>query len=157
MKNLKFIHNTIVHWIDKTDSKANIVLGFKIFLIGYFLTMLDSLSLNCDINIIALILYIVSSLVSFVSVLRIVNPTLSTGEAPSLIYFKHISHQYRNKREKGVEDLIKLSDKDFKIDIANQIISLALVAEEKYQHLQKAIIFLLIEVVTLIYINILLT
>lgn len=151
MEKLKFIHNTIIHWIDKTDSKANIILGIKLFLIGYFLTLLDGFSFGWNWGTVLLILFVINSFVSFIFVVRIIYPKLSTVEASSLIYFKHISDKYKNNKSQGIEDLGNFSDGKFKTDISNQIISLAIVAEEKYRHLQKGIIFMLIEVVVLVF------
>lgn len=151
MEKLQFIHNTIIHWIDKTDSKANIILGIKLFLIGYFLTLLDGFSFGWNWGTLLLSLFIVSSFVSFIFVVRIIYPKLSTEEPSSLIYFIHIFDKYKNNKNQGVEDLSNFSDENFKTDISSQIISLAIVAEEKYRYLQKGILFMLIEVIILVF------
>jgi len=151
MEKLRFIHNTIIHWIDKTDLKANIILGVKLFLIGYFLTLLDCFSFGWNWKTILLVLFFLTSIVSFFFIIRIIYPKLSTGEASSLIYFKHISDKYKKNKKQGIKNLSNFSDKDFITDISNQIISLAIVAESKYVYLQKGMIFMLIEIIILVF------
>ena len=150
MKNLKFIHNTIIHWIDKTDSKANIFLGIKFFIVGYFLTLLTNLNFGWNWETIFLILFVIFSFIGFVLIIKIVKPKSSTEEPPSLIYFKHLSEKYRNDKKTGSNVLLNMSDQDFKRDLSNQIISLSIVAHDKYRYLQKTISFLFIESVFLL-------
>lgn len=155
MEQLKFIHNTITHWIDKTDLKADIILGIKIFIVGYFLTLLDVFKFGWNWKTIILILFIASSAASFFFLLKIIYPKLSTEEPTSLIYFKHLSAKFKNNKKQGVDDLNKLSEENFNKDLSNQIISLSIVAECKYFDLRKSIGALFLEVILLIFFKIL--
>ncbi|MFA5925622.1 MAG: Pycsar system effector family protein [Parcubacteria group bacterium] len=148
MEQLKFIHNTIIHWIDKTDSKANIILALKLFILGYFLKEFHIQDVEKFKQFI-LFIFFFSSALSFFFVLKIVYPKLSTGEASSLLYFKHISDKYKFNKKQGAADYKNLTPDKLELDTINQIISLSIVATEKYRDLQKSIILLFVEVISL--------
>ena len=155
MEQLKFIHDTIIHWIDKTDSKANIILGIKFILVGYFLTLLTGFNFGWNWKTIALLIFITSSVSAFSFLIKIIYPKLSTEEPTSLIYFKHLALKYKNNKKQGIEDLDKLTEESFKRDLSNQIISLSIVAECKYTDLRKGIIALFFEIIFLVLYKIL--
>ena len=149
MENLKFINNTIIHWIDKTDVKSNIILALKFFILGYFLNKFNFHFIERQKDFIFFI-FILSSALSFLFLIRIIYPKLSTGEASSIIYFKHISDKYRQNKKQAEADLMEIDDESFKRDLIGQIVSLSVVAECKYKDLQKGIFFMIIEVLFLI-------
>lgn len=157
MEKLKFIHDIVIHWIDKTDSKANVILGIKLFVLGYLLTLLKNFEFGCNWISVLLVLYGIFSFISFFFIVKVFYPQLSTNEPHSSIYFKHIADKYRNNKEQGLSDLKKLSDKGFVEDLSNQIISLAIVAREKYSLVQKGMAFMVVEIILLVWLNLLLS
>ncbi|KPJ55131.1 hypothetical protein AMJ47_01265 [Parcubacteria bacterium DG_72] len=148
--NLKFIHNTIIYWIDKTDSKANIFLGIQLAILGYFLFSLSSFDLDFYCESIVLFGFLISTFFVLFFIFKIIWPKLSTKEPISFIYFKHIYEKYAKKRERAMEDFGKINNQDVDNDLINQIVSLSIVATSKYKDLQKAIIFLVIEIIFII-------
>lgn len=146
--NYQFIHDTIVHWIDKADSKSDIIIALKLFILGYFITNF-SVAHELNFKTLLFILYLVFSFSSFYWLVMIVFPKLSTGEASSMIYFKHISQKYKFNIGQGRSDFNSMSQESFKNDIINQIISLSIVSDSKYQGLRKGMIFLFLEIMAL--------
>lgn len=150
MDNLKFIHNTINYWIEKADNKANIILGLKVFILGYFLSIFKTFDLNKSLTAVGLSFYVIFSLLSFYFILSVVYPKLATGESPSLIYFKHIADKYRANKKQGIKDLSALDDKAMQKDISGQIIALSVVADSKYKKIRSGVLFLIFESLFLI-------
>lgn len=148
MEQLKFIHDTIIHWIDKTDTKANIILALKLFILGYFLKEFNIQNIG-NAKQFVLFVFLTSSALAFFFVLKIVYPKLSTGEATSLLYFKHIADKYKCNKKQGVIDFENLTEDKLKKDTTNQIISLSIVSTEKYKDLQKGIAFVFIEIISI--------
>lgn len=155
MDKLKFIHNTIIYWIDKTDSKANIILGINFFIVGYFLSLLENFTLGWNWKTIVFVFFLGSSAIVFSYIVKIIYPKLSTEEPSSLIYFKNIFEKYGNNKKQGVKDLSNFKNDDFKKDLSNQIISLSIVAESKYSDLRIVIKGLIIEFILLFIFKIL--
>lgn len=145
----QFIHNTVIHWIEKADSKAEIMLGIKLFILGYFIQTFEHPN-DLTYHSLIYITYSISSLLSFYFLVKIVYPKLSTKEPNSLIYFKHLDSKYSSNKKQGVKDLMNMSEEDFKNDLINQILSLSFVSSLKYQLLQKSFIFLMLEVASVI-------
>lgn len=150
MDNLKFIHNTINYWIEKADNKANIIMGLKVFILGYFLTIFKTFDLSISLIAVEFSLYILFSLLSFYFILNVVHPRLATGEPSSLIYFKHVADKYRHNKKQGIKDLSTIDDKSMLEDLSNQIISLSIVADSKYKKLRTGVLLLIFETMFLI-------
>jgi len=149
---LKFIHNTIVHWIDKTDTKAQIFLGIQLAILGYLLANLKYSNFLKNYNI-TFLLFLISLLFIFLSIfylLRVLWPRLSTSEHISYIYFKHIEERYRHDKKKAIHDYNELKDDEFDNDLISQIISLSIVGTSKYKDLQKIVIILSVEIILVI-------
>jgi len=150
MNNLKFIHNTIIHWIDKTDTKANIFLGIQLVILGYFFSYFNDFNFDSCYKktILGLLTFFTFFVLFFI--FKIIWPKLSTKEPKSFIYFKHICDKYTKNKEQAIQDFSKLSNQEFENDLVNQILSLSIVATSKYKYLQKMIIFLTIEIILII-------
>lgn len=146
-ENLKFIHNTIIHWIDKTDIKANIFLGFVLAVLGYVLKDLNLTNNIYSIKFLLFLIFIISVSLSLFYILKTLWPKLSNNDSNSFIYFKHISDRYIKNEQQAIFDFRNLQDDAIEKDVVNQIISLSFIATSKYKDLQKAIIFLILEVV----------
>ncbi len=152
---LKFIHNTIIHWIDKTDIKANIFLGIQLVILGYFLSSIANFSLNSWYKVIALLGFLVFTFFVLFFIFKVIWPRLSTNGSSSVIYFKHLHDKYAENKNQAIKDFSETTDRDINNDLINQIVSLATVATLKYKDLKKAIIFLGIEIIliTLLFLS----
>jgi len=143
--NYIFIHNTIIDWISKAESKANIILGIKLFILGYFIESYNSPS-SFSYHALLYVLYLFFAGISFYFLIKIIFPQLSTKEPESLIYFKHIDVKYKFNKKQGISDFINFDEDKFKKDIINQILSLSFVSSIKYKLLQKGFFFFGLEV-----------
>jgi len=149
-KDLKFIHNTIIHWIDKTDTKANIFLGIQLVILGYVVSHFRNLNLGICYKKIILDFLLFLTILVFFFIFKIIWPRLSTNEPKSFIYFKHIYNRYVKNKQQATEDFSKISKQEFENDLINQVVSLSTVATTKYTDLQKMILILGIEIILII-------
>lgn len=138
---LKFIHDTIIHWIDRTDVKANIFLGIQLAILGYLLPKVACFYFDYYHKAV-LFGWITSALLDLFLIFRVIWPKLSTDEPKSFIYFKHIHAKYAGENLVALRDFSKVNEKAFDEDLVNQIISLSTVATEKYIILQKVVILI---------------
>ena len=155
MENLKFIHNTEIHWIEKTDTKASILLGLKVLILGFFLDKFADLNTESDFVITILCSFLFITLLALFLYLKIIFPQLTINKPKSLIYFKHIAEKDSLDHEKLFNELLNISDATLQKDLTTQIISLSHVASKKYGDLQKMMFLLYIEVLLVLILFIL--
>lgn len=155
-ENLKFIHSTIIHQIDKTDSKANFLLILQLAIMGYFIIRLDNFKINyfnnCYIltTLIISVVLIITALVFIVLTIwpRLSNKNLETSD--SLIYFKNIFTSFQIDNKKILDNFKKCNSLKFKNDLTKQIISLAGIALTKYRNIRISIIFISLQIIFLV-------
>jgi hypothetical protein len=155
MKQLEFIYGTVMHWLDNTQTKASIILGVKLFLIGYFLTLFDVYNVHWEMRCLVMIWYLITALFSFIFLIRVIYPRTNSRLFSSNIYFRNIAHNYRDNVQKGIEDLTAMKKEDFKKSLAEQIITLSEVSDYKYKYLRRGIFFVIFELFFLILFRIL--
>lgn len=155
--NLKFIYGKILHQIDKTDTKANLLLVIQLAVIGYFLVRLDDFVIDSFrnnliiINLSILVFFIILTLIFIFLVIWprfTANRDLNTQS--SLIYFKHIVTSYKSDNKKLLNNFKKCDFKKFENDLCTQIICLSEIALSKYRNIRIAIIFMIVQFVFLI-------
>lgn len=152
-ENLKFIHETITHQIDKTDTKANFLLILQLAVIGYLFTRLDKFDFSNCITVALLVITSVLIIISLIFILKTVWPRLTSNVVDtksSIIYFNHIIGSYKNEKEKLFKRFEDCNSEEFNKDLVNQIISLSNLVLNKYRNIHKAIIFIILQIISLI-------
>jgi len=155
---LKFIHNIITHQIDKTDTKANFLLILQLAVIGYLFTRLDTLNFSNYIMITSLIITLILIIISLIFILKTVWPRLTSdvlNTKSSLIYFRHIINSFKIENDELLKRFKDCNSEEFNKDLTNQIISLSNLALNKYKNIHKAIIFIILQIISLIILIIL--
>jgi hypothetical protein len=135
MENLKYIFNQVNDWIKIADQKALILGSFNIAAFIYQLINFDKLNNASCSTIILFILSVLLTIFGLIIWLRIIYPKLGNQKI-SKIYFLHIANAYGDKISKGTEEMTHINEKEFKEDLANQIISNSVVAKSKYSNIQ---------------------
>jgi len=148
--NLKFIHNTIIHWIDKTDMKTHIFLGVQLAILGYFISCFNDIDFSICYKEIVFALFLSSSIFVLFFIFKIIWPRISTNKPKSFIYFKDINDKYAITNQLAAEDFNKISKQEFENDLVNQLVSLSIVATTKYKDLQKMMMVLGFEIILVI-------
>jgi len=148
--NLKFIHNTIIHWIDKTDIKAHIFLGIQLVILGYFTSYFNNIDFGSCYKKIVFGFFIFFTILVLFFIFKVIWPRLSTNRLKSFIYFKDIYDKYAKSDQPAIEDFDKISKQEFENDLVNQLVSLSIVAMTKYKDLQKMMMVLGFEIILVI-------
>ncbi len=147
---IKFIFNSISGQISRTDTKANILLGVQLAIVGYFLSNLERISLNNYYFLIVFILFIIMVLMTLIFVFKVIWPSLNlkylSKKGYSLIYFKSIHDEVTKDEKKTIHRFDKAKEEEFKEDLILQVLSLSEIATKKFIRIQKAFIFLGIEI-----------
>lgn len=151
-KNIKYIYDKIIHWSDKTDTKANILLGFQLAIAGFFISRVDSVEFTCYKKLLLICCCLVTIVVIY-KIFSVIWPRLSERGPKSIIYFRNIYNYYlRNGDKKTIESLFDMSDRAFKADLVFQIISLSEITTNKFKNLQMSILFCGLEIALILII-----
>ncbi len=150
MENLKYTFNQINDWIKTADQKAMILGSFNIAGFIYQLVNFDKVICGNAYIIILFILSLSSTLIALFFWLRIIYPKLDNKHKKSKIYFQHIANAYENDLDLGIEELQKVSQKDFERDLASQIVINSIIAKKKYANIQKFIWAFAVQLVTIV-------
>ena len=134
----------ISKWITVADTKAQILIGIQLFIIGFVSE--KHIPIDCFewmINILFLVFLFISC-ISLFDLYRVIKSRLSNKTYGSKIYFRDIAKSFELNAEE-TKDLIKNEKKeDFLSDLTDQIIILSGIANEKYKDLEKAEKFMII-------------
>ena len=146
MENLKYTFNQINEWIRVADQKAMILGSLNVISFVYQLLSIDNLLCASTYTIILFAISISATLVAFSSWLLILYPRLNNNLKISKIYFSHIANAYENDKNTGIEDLQKITEKDYQKDLASQILENSIIAKRKYKYIQVFIFAFIIQV-----------
>ncbi len=152
MENLKYTYNLINDWIKIADQKAMILGSFNIAGFIYQLVNFDKLKCANIYIIILTYMSFTATLTALFFWLSILYPRLDNKLKKSRIYFQHIANAYENDKNTGTEDLQKISEEEFKKDLASQIVINSIIAKNKYANIQKFIWAFGVQLVTLLLI-----
>ena len=158
MENLKYTFSQINDWIKIADQKAMILGSFNIAGFIYQLVNFNKSGYGNIYVAIASVLSIISTFVALYFWLRILYPNLDNKHKKSKIYFQHIANAYEKDIDLGIEELQKIEDKEFKRDLASQVVINSIIAKKKYVYIQKfiwAFSIQLLAVLALIFVNLL--
>lgn len=150
MENLKYTFNQVNDWIKTADQKAMILGSFNLAGFIYQLVNFDKLICGSAYVVTLFILSLSSTLIALFFWLRIIYPKLDNKHKKSKIYFQHIANAYENDVDSGIEELQKISQKDFERDLASQIVINSIIAKKKYANIQKFIWVFGFQLVTIV-------
>ncbi len=150
MENLKYTLDQVNEWIRTADQKAMILGSFNIAGFIYQIVSLDKISCANNYTIVIFIISLFSTLIALCLWLLILYPRLNNNLKISKIYFSHIANAYQNDKHTGVEDLQKITNDDYKKDLATQIIENSVIAKKKYLYIQRFILVFAVQLVLLL-------
>jgi hypothetical protein len=150
MENLKYTFSQVNDWIKTADQKAMILGSFNIAGFIYQLINFDKLIYGSTYTTILFTLSLSATLAALFFWLRIIYPKLDNKHKKSKIYFQHIANAYENDIDSGIEELQKISDKEFERDLASQVVINSIIAKKKYANIQKFIWVFGVQVVTIV-------
>lgn len=142
MEKLIFKYETISKWIERADTKAQILIGIQIFITGFVLQEKFSFY-HCYFLSIALLLFVSLSCLTLYYLYRVIRPRLNNKIGKSLIYYRDISQNFELNPQVVKNELLNEKEEDFISDISNQVISLSISCDNKYSDLQNAEIFMI--------------
>lgn len=144
MEKLQFKYEAITKWIESADLKAQILIGIQLFILGYILEKQINFTCLSSLVIFVFLCFLGASTISLYNLYRIIKPRLSNNIYGSRIYFRDIAKNVKNKPEEIKDLLVNEKDEDYRSDLADQIIALAKVCNEKYEYLLKAEKFIIL-------------
>ncbi len=150
MENLKYTFDQVNDWIKTADQKA-LILG-TVNIAGFAYQIANFNKLECG-DIYIKILFFISIISTFVALyfwISIIYPRLDNKHKKSKIYFQHIANAYENDIDLGIEELQNIEEKDFKRDLASQIVINSIIAKKKYGYIQKFIWAFIIQVLAIL-------
>lgn len=150
MDNLKYTFDQINEWIRTADQKAMILGSFNIAGFIYQLVNIDKIVCADTYTVVTFIISIIATLVALCLWLLILYPRLNNDLRISKIYFSHIANAYEKNKHTGVEDLQKVTEDEYKSDLASQILENSIIAKKKYRHIQKFIWAFGVQLITLL-------
>lgn len=149
MENLKYTFGLINDWIKTADQKAMILGSFNIAGFIYQLVKFDKVKDGSCLTVTLFAISVASTFVALYFWLQILYPKLDNKLKKSKIFFQHISNAYNNDMASGIEDLLAVTDEEYRKDLASQIVINATIAKTKYANIQKFIIVFAIQIVAL--------
>ena len=150
MENLKYTFDQVNEWIRTADQKAMILGSFNIAGLIYQLVNIEKIICSGLYITIVFSLSIVATLVALGSWLLILYPRLNNKLKISKIYFSHIANAYENNKHTGVEELQKVTEEEYKTDLASQILENSIIAKKKYKYIQVFIFAFTAQIITLL-------
>lgn len=150
MENLKYTFDQVNEWIRTADQKAMILGSFNIAGFIYQLVNLEKIMCAGMYTIIVFTLSVIATLIALGSWLLILYPRLNNKLKISKIYFSHIANAYESNKHTGVEDLQKVTDEEYKADLASQILENSIIAKKKYEYIQVFIFAFIAQIITLL-------
>jgi hypothetical protein len=150
MDNLKYTFDQVNEWIRTADQKAMILGSFNMAGFIYQLINIDKIICAGIYTIVLFAISIIITIVSLIFWLLIIWPRLDNKLKISKIYFLHIANAYENDKNTGIEDLQKISDVEFRKDLASQIVENSAIAKRKYKYIQKFILLFIVQLITLL-------
>lgn len=150
MENLKYTFDQVNEWIRTADQKAMILGSFNIAGFIYQLFNIEKIMCAGMYTIIVFTLSVIATLIALGSWLLILYPRLNNKLKISKIYFSHIANAYENNKHTGVEDLQKVTDEEYKADLASQILENSIIAKKKYEYIQVFIFAFIAQIITLL-------
>lgn len=150
MENLKYTFDQVNDWIKTADQKAMILGSFNIAGFIYQLINIEKILCGSVYTITFAILSTMATLFTLFFWLKIIYPKLNNELKNSKIYFLHIANAYEKDQHTGVEELQKIDEKEFKKDLASQIVINSIIAKNKYSCIQKFIWSFGIQLITLL-------
>lgn len=151
MENLKYTFGQVNDWIKTADQKAMILGSFNMAGFIYQIVKFDKLK---EEGICVMVLFAVSvSLTAGASFfwLRIIYPRLDNKHKKSKIFFQHIANAYEDDISLGIEDFQKITEEDFKKDLASQIVINSIIAKKKYANIQSFIWLFIAQLISLLF------
>lgn len=143
--NLIYIHKLNIEWGREVDKKANIVLVISIAVVGFVLDAnVLSISKSC-VETLMSILFIIVSILSIYFVIRIIKPKLKNSKGSSIIYFQDLANNIL-KEDDLCKKIAEQTSDDFKDDLIYQITATASVTKRKFDELNTAVIFLIVQI-----------
>ena len=139
MDQLKYIFDQVNNWIKVADQKAMILGSFNLAGLAYQLVKFDEVVCGSMYTVALFALSLIATALALIFWLRIIYPSLDNKLKKSKIYFEHIANAYSNDMDTGVQDLQALTEKEFKRDLASQIVINSCIAKKKYGSIQKFI------------------
>lgn len=150
MENLKYTFDQVNDWIKTADQKALILGSVNIAGFAYQTANLDRLICGDIYTKILFCFSIIATLTALYFWINILYPRLDNKLKKSKIYFQHIANAYENDLDRGIEDLQNIEEKDFKRDLASQIVINSIIAKKKYACIQKFILAFIVQVLTIL-------
>ena len=150
MENLKYTFDQVNEWIRTADQKAMILGSFNMAGFIYQLVNIEKIVCSGLYVTIVFVISVIATLVALGSWLLILYPRLDNKLKISKIYFSHIANAYKNNKHTGVEDLQKVTEEEYKTDLATQILENSLIAEKKYKYIQVFIFAFFAQIITLL-------
>ncbi len=139
---LQFKYESLAGWIEKADLKAQILVGVQLFILGYVLeNQADNFNWS-GLSWLLLFGFIFCSLGSLYHLYRIIRPRLSNKIFGSMTYFRDLAKQAAQDYVKTKELLKTEDEQGFIDDMADQVLALAKVCNEKHEFLLTAEKFL---------------
>lgn len=150
MENLKYTFDQVNDWIKTADQKALILGTVNIAGFAYQIANFNKLaSGNVYIKILFFI-SIISTLIALYFWINIIYPRLDNKHKKSKIYFQHIANAYENDVALGIEELQNVEEKDFKKDLASQVVINSIIAKKKYGYIQKFIWAFVVQIIAVL-------
>lgn len=150
MENLKYTYDLINDWIKNADQKAMILGSFNIAGFIYQLINIDDVLYGDIYTVILFVLSIIATLIALFFWLKVIYPRIDNNYKKSKIYFQHIANAYEKDIALGIEDLQKISPKDYEIDLASQIVINSGIAKKKYTDIQRFIWAFVVQLATIL-------
>ena len=154
---LKFIIGRFDHYYDSVNNKGNLYLAVNTFILAGVLSGYLTLDAKCHFGneaLVMLVIVLALTLVSFVFTLKAINPFLSSQNASrSMLYFGDVA---KTSRSNVTEYWENVSDSILFGDLIEQYIILSAGLLTKFQWLQKATLFIALEIAVIILSGILL-
>lgn len=149
MENLKYTFDQVNEWIRTADQKAMILGSFNMAGFIYQLVNIDKIICTSTYTTVVFIISIIATVVALSLWLLVLYPRLDNDLKISKIYFSHIANAYEKNKHTGVEDLQKVTEEEYKSDLASQILENSIIAKKKYEYIQKFIWAFGVQLITL--------
>lgn len=136
MEKLQFKYDALSAWIERADTKASILLGVQLFILGFVLQYAVSNFSTHWLAIVVYLVFVITSVASLLFLYQIVGGRLDNETRDSRIYFRDIAEN-ADQRDDYIDILSNETDEEYKRDLSAQIVALAKVANSKYEKLSK--------------------
>lgn len=144
MKELQYKYETLSKWIGNADTKAQILLGIQLFILGYVLNSGFPKNWHSVWDVVVIFSFLYTSCFALFYLYRIIRPRLTNNLGNSLIYFQDLAKLARSNHKSLKDNLMNERPESFSEDLANQVIALAKVCDEKYKDLKEAESFMVV-------------